>query len=324
MPMDTATEPLVSIVTATRNRPQMLAGTLEAVARQEGVVWESIVVDDGSDAAALEANGVLVARLGPRFRLVPPAAAGAPGTGPAAARNRGVRAARGRYIAFCDDDDHWNQSDHLAVALEAMQQRGAEFYFTNMRGENGGQVTIPDWFPDSPQLVRGRKVRDQPAVHEVALDDLMTVMRHHYPHPNGCVVAQSLLDQVGLYWERVDICEDVNLVLRLADRAGRILYRPDCVVGFNVTPRDSAFNRRPPIERWLACVYACQHARALVTHASVRRCARAIEAWNLRQLAQYLQKEDRRPAARWSAWQALAAYPSLGNAGAWLRAMMRR
>lgn len=87
----------VSIVVPTRDRPEALRRCLAALAAQEGVgAPEVVVVDDGgkeSRAAASVIDGrphVRLVRLG--------------GSGPAAARNAGVRVAAGDIICFTDDD----------------------------------------------------------------------------------------------------------------------------------------------------------------------------------------------------------------------------
>ncbi len=87
---------LTSVVVPTRDRPHQLGRCLAALERQTASDFEVIVVDDGSaNPAAVEE----VVRDRPQVRLVRQA-----GAGPAAARNRGVRAARGTYICFTDDD----------------------------------------------------------------------------------------------------------------------------------------------------------------------------------------------------------------------------
>jgi glycosyltransferase involved in cell wall biosynthesis len=92
-----AGEPLVSVIVPTKDRPEQLASCLEALEHQTAAaVTEVIVVDDGStDAAAIE----YVSARRPRLRVLRQ-----PAAGPAAARNRGIRSARGRYVCFTDDD----------------------------------------------------------------------------------------------------------------------------------------------------------------------------------------------------------------------------
>jgi glycosyltransferase involved in cell wall biosynthesis len=89
--------PALSVVVPTRDRPAALERCLRALALQTAPSLEVIVVDDASlDAGAVRAA---VAGACPAARVVRGA-----GRGPAAARNLGVRAARGAIVCFTDDD----------------------------------------------------------------------------------------------------------------------------------------------------------------------------------------------------------------------------
>lgn len=89
-----------SIVIATLNRPRPLARCLEALTQLDypRARWELVVVDDGG---ATDLTSV-VAAFQSRMRVT---LARMPGqSGPAAARNAGIHLARGKYLAFTDDD----------------------------------------------------------------------------------------------------------------------------------------------------------------------------------------------------------------------------
>lgn len=88
-------EPLISVIVPTRDRHESLAGCLRALAAQtlEPDRFEIIVCDDGSEPP-VEVTGY---RTPVRVTRQSPA-------GPAAARNLGATLARGRYLAFTDDD----------------------------------------------------------------------------------------------------------------------------------------------------------------------------------------------------------------------------
>lgn len=91
--------PVASVVIPTRNRPRAVVGCLDALAVQTlpAGAFEAVVVDDGSEPPlALDA-----ARWAAKFQL---RVLHQPNTGPAGARNRGVAAAHGEFIAFTDDD----------------------------------------------------------------------------------------------------------------------------------------------------------------------------------------------------------------------------
>lgn len=89
-------EPTVSVVVPTRDRPDQLVRCLAALAGQSAPSYEIIVLDDGSASGAAVAAAVHAV---PRARLVRLS-----GFGPAAARNVGAREARGSIVCFTDDD----------------------------------------------------------------------------------------------------------------------------------------------------------------------------------------------------------------------------
>jgi glycosyltransferase involved in cell wall biosynthesis len=112
--------PLVSAVIPTRDRSALLAGAIRSALRQTWTNLEVIVVVDGPDPGTA---AFLETLTDPRLRVVflPEWRGGSD------ARNAGVRAARGEWIALLDDDDEW-----LPEKIER-QMRAAH--------------AMPDWFP---------------------------------------------------------------------------------------------------------------------------------------------------------------------------------
>ena len=104
--------PRFSIVVPTYNRAKTLQRTLDSCFAQTYADFEVIVVDDGSSDGTLEALGT---NTDPRLVVVPQQNAG-----PAAARNHGMRRARGSYIAFLDSDDLW-YPEFLATAQAQLE-----------------------------------------------------------------------------------------------------------------------------------------------------------------------------------------------------------
>jgi glycosyltransferase involved in cell wall biosynthesis len=105
-----------TVIVPTRDRPQALARCLAALRQQVGIALEVVVVDDGSrDPRAVERALEAL----PDARLVR-----RDGGGPAAARNAGVQAARGRVVLMTDDDcvpaPGW-----AAALTAAVEQRSA-------------------------------------------------------------------------------------------------------------------------------------------------------------------------------------------------------
>ena len=103
--------PMFSSVVPTYDRAGSIRHTLESCFAQSWADFEVVVVDDGSSDATLE---LLRTIEDPRLRVVAQANAG-----PAAARNHGMRVARGRHVAFLDSDDVWFP-DFLERAREAL------------------------------------------------------------------------------------------------------------------------------------------------------------------------------------------------------------
>jgi glycosyltransferase involved in cell wall biosynthesis len=93
--------PLVSVVIPTFNRAHCIAGTIDSVLTQTHGHLEVLVVDDGSTDGTAE---LLEREYGhePRIRVLVQA-----NQGVSAARNSGLRSARGEFVALLDSDDRW-------------------------------------------------------------------------------------------------------------------------------------------------------------------------------------------------------------------------
>jgi glycosyltransferase involved in cell wall biosynthesis len=106
--------PDISVVVATRDRLPLLQLTLRSVARQRNVDLEVIVVDDGS----LDGTADAIARGGDsRVQVIRHDRT----LGVSAARNTGIARAKGRWVAFLDDDDLW-APEKLSAQLSSAEQ----------------------------------------------------------------------------------------------------------------------------------------------------------------------------------------------------------
>lgn len=107
-----ATEPTVSVVVPTHNRAHLLPRLLTSLFAQDVDDFEVVVVDDGSaDGTAAVLDQYAEARL----RVIRKS-----GSGVSQARNAGTEAARGRWVAWCDDDDVW-APEKLRLQLDALE-----------------------------------------------------------------------------------------------------------------------------------------------------------------------------------------------------------
>jgi glycosyltransferase involved in cell wall biosynthesis len=93
-------DPLVTVVVPTYNRARLIGETIESILAQTFSDLELIVVSDGCTDCT---EAVVEAFCDRRIRMVRQTNSG----GPARPRNIGIELARGKYVAFCDDDDLW-------------------------------------------------------------------------------------------------------------------------------------------------------------------------------------------------------------------------
>ena len=115
---------LVSIITPSYNTAQFIGDTIRSVLAQTYRNWELIIVDDGSqdetDAAVAEFTA-----SDSRIRYFK----NERNSGAAYSRNRALREAKGRWIAFLDSDDLWSP-EKLERQIRFMTERGLTFSYT--------------------------------------------------------------------------------------------------------------------------------------------------------------------------------------------------
>jgi glycosyltransferase involved in cell wall biosynthesis len=108
--------PQVSVVVPTKDRDALLRQTLSTIRWQQDVIFEALVVDDGSADRGLVER--IVADVGDaRFRIVRHERS----RGVSEARNHGSAEAKAPWVAFCDDDDLW-APDKLMKQLRAARR----------------------------------------------------------------------------------------------------------------------------------------------------------------------------------------------------------
>jgi glycosyltransferase involved in cell wall biosynthesis len=156
--------PRVSVVTPVWNAAATLAEAVASVRAQTLPDWEMILVDDGStDRSRALAEALAAAE--PRLRVL----GWAENRGAAAARNAGIRAARGRYIAFLDADDRW-RPEKLALQLAATAE--APFVFSaygrmDAAGRRLGEVPAPPRLTYA-ELLKGNRIGCLTALYDTA------------------------------------------------------------------------------------------------------------------------------------------------------------
>jgi hypothetical protein len=131
------TAPLVSVIIPLYNKGTVVRRAVESVLAQQYSRMEVIIVDDGStDAGPAAVAAIEDARI---IRIAQPNA------GPGAARNRGVAAASGEYVAFLDADDEWLPGFLAAGVAELEHNRSSAAWTACYFLEPGGLSAAEMW-----------------------------------------------------------------------------------------------------------------------------------------------------------------------------------
>ncbi|MHC3924515.1 glycosyltransferase family 2 protein [Alcaligenes nematophilus] len=154
--MSTTQSVTVSIIMPAFNAAHTLPDSLRSVSQQDYPYWELLVVDDGSSD-----NTVDIVReqalADPRIKLLRQPS----NQGVAAARNAGITAAQGQYIAFLDSDDLW-LPQKLSKQLKAMQENRAlvsmTAYYRFQQAPQWQSSTTPPCWLDYKSLLKGNAI----------------------------------------------------------------------------------------------------------------------------------------------------------------------
>lgn len=123
----------VSVITPIYNCERFIAETINSVINQTYENWEMILIDDASNDKSVEIVKHYT-KLDKRIRLIKLKE----NSGVAVARNTGIKASSGRFIAFLDGDDLW-EPNKLEIQIQFMIERNIGFSYTsyNVISENG-------------------------------------------------------------------------------------------------------------------------------------------------------------------------------------------
>jgi len=236
----------VSVVMTCHNEERTIEQAVRSVTGQTAFdcVVEIIVVNDGSRDRS---SAVLERLAGEIEKLTVIETAG---VGLSAGRNRAFRAAKGEFVAILDGDDFWAR-EKLARQLPAFAIDGriglvyGDFcHFSRDDASDAQLVTVRRFDPESPHVLRDYFLNDAPIV------------------PSTTVIRRSVLDDVGLFDESLQVGEDTEFCLRVAEK-----WR------FSHVPGAYTFKRRHPAQ-------ISARLDALLPSASVvtqRFCARHSE-----------------------------------------------
>ncbi|MBI4550265.1 MAG: glycosyltransferase family 2 protein [Candidatus Omnitrophica bacterium] len=183
--------PLVSVILPTWNRRSFLEKAVESVRLQTFPHWELWVIDDGST----DGTGGLFPAADPRIQYVYQANAGV-----AAARNAGIRRARGEWIAFLDSDDRW---------LPGKLERQMKFH------ENHPHRISQT---DEIWIRNGKRVNAMKKHEKKGGPIFESCLKLCLISPSCALLSKKLIDETGLFDESFEVCEDYEYWLRVTAR----------------------------------------------------------------------------------------------------------
>jgi glycosyltransferase involved in cell wall biosynthesis len=275
-------QPEISVVIPTRDRRQLLESrALRSALDQESVDHEVVVVDDGS---ADDTTAFLSSLGDRRVKVVRREESG----GMAAARNAGIDAARGEWLAFLDDDDVWSPRK-LRVQLDAAQAGNADFVYAGAVAVDERGMVLETLFLPRPEELAEKL-------------DLACVM------PAGCsnVIARTgLIRLLGGFdeafthiadWDlwirltvagRPAVCDEVLVAYLLHDRNIHVLDDPSAEIDALILKHASANRPRqiaPDLlgySRWVASQRSRAGLHRAAAHAYLRGAIRHRSPGNL-------------------------------------------
>ena len=210
--------PFVSIVIPAYNVAPFIGETLTTVFAQTFTDFEVIIVNDGSPDTeeferALQPYIDRISYLKQENR------------GASAARNTGVRAARGELIAFLDADDLWSPN-YLEEQLKFIREYGCDLACAD--------AMIFGVSADAGRSYMDSLMAAAPPEGRVTFLELVNAERSLIT--SGVVVRRDLVLEVGLFDEALRNAQDFDLWLRLARHGARLAYHRKVLLSYRSRP----------------------------------------------------------------------------------------
>ena len=206
--------PLVSVVIPVFNGASFIGRAVDSVLAQTWTDFEIILVDDGST----DGTPAVFERLAQMPSVICLHQANA---GPAQARNVGVQAAKGKYIAFLDCDDIWFQTK-LETQVAILRR-------TSQPGLVHSHYEVID--PAGKVIQHAKAGQSQDVFHQVFTGGQAPLL-------STTIMSRALLEQVGGFDPNLWVSEDTDLILRLYELTTFEWVDQVLVHKFQQVPRD--------------------------------------------------------------------------------------
>ena len=191
----------VSVIIPCYNGERFLAEAIDSVLRQTQPAFEIVVVDDGSTDGSRQ----IMKGYGEKVHIVEQ-----PNSGLPAARNAGIRASGGQFLAFLDSDDWWRE-DFLEKMSDALRRCDAGIAYCGWQN-----VGLPG----------GRGAPFVPPDYENVPDKLERLFRSPCWPVHAALVRREVVEEAAGFDPKWRSCEDFAFWLRTATRT-RLVLVPD-------------------------------------------------------------------------------------------------
>jgi glycosyltransferase involved in cell wall biosynthesis len=182
--------PEVSVIIPSYNSAKYLTDAVDSVLSQTFRDFELLVIDDGST----DDTDAVMSRYGTPVRCIRQ-----PNLGVAAARNRGIKESRGRYVAFLDADDIWRPDKLKAQVSALLQNTGHRACCTALTVASANLT---------PLGVKRSRLR------AASLEDLL--LRGNVIGVSSVMCERSLFEITGAFDPSLSQCADWDMWLRLS------------------------------------------------------------------------------------------------------------
>ena len=184
---------MVSAIITTRNRSHLLRKAIESVLSQTYKESECIVVDDSSTDDTKQ----VCSEYPIQYIYIPKEES----RGGNYARNLGVKASKGEYVAFLDDDDYWLPTK-IEKQLDLIKEKNCEMVYCMRRYHNieNGMV-VKEW--DEPRPKPQGDLRDE-------------IFKHYITNTSCILAKKSLIEQIGGFDENLRKWQEYDLMIRAA------------------------------------------------------------------------------------------------------------
>ena len=200
-----------SIIIPAYNAEKYIGQCIRSVLSQNSNDYELLVIDDGST----DHTGAIAGEMAEQNSSI--SIVRIPHSGAGAARNEGVRRAKGKYVIFLDADDYWTNPELLGHLREKLHHREADVVMFQMDKYTEDGKLLKKYrkgpFPSDKEFYRLKEV------YETLVSDGQVLASSC----NKCV-RRSLLEDAHIAFQEGGFAEDIDWVLQLFSHVKSISF----------------------------------------------------------------------------------------------------